>query len=162
MPTVVMSFMGNMYGTEGVIDADDPPAFVVNATADASQYYPSAQAMVNQMNSVGVYNEFQTIVGGSHTLNISTFNLVMPNGNTILENNILFLANYLVPEPSTLALAGCGAAGLVFLARRSRRNWNSALVKTGTGMLKEQTRWLSGINSPARDAQPVPSTCSIV
>jgi acetyl esterase/lipase len=120
MPTVMMSFMGNMYGTEGVIDGDDPPAFIVHGTNDASQYYPSAVAMANQMTAVGVYNEFNTIVGGTHALNINTFNLVMPNGNTILENNMLFLANYLVPEPSGLVLAACGALAMAILVLRAR------------------------------------------
>jgi acetyl esterase/lipase len=115
-PAVVLDFLGSMYGTAGVIHAGDPPAFVVHGTVDTTVPFSGDQAVVNQLNAVGVYNEFYPEPGLGHTVDFTQIN----NGNTLLENNMLFLAHELagVPEPSSLVLAAMGLLALLSLSRR--------------------------------------------
>ena len=56
--------------------------------------------------------------GLGHTVDFTQIN----NGNTLLQNNINFLANHLlVPEPSSLLLASIGMLAWLAFARRIRR-----------------------------------------
>ena len=74
------------------------------------------QAAVDRMNAVDVYNEFyvQTI---GHTVN---FNAIF-GGKTLLDRNMEFLAQTLVPEPSSFVLSCLAAVALLAIARRKMR-----------------------------------------
>jgi acetyl esterase/lipase len=117
-PQAVLSFLGAMYGTEGTISAGAPPAFVVASSNDMVVPFDAplgTQAMVDQMNSVGVYNEFyvQTI---GHTVDL----FAEFDGQSLLEHNMEFLAQVLViPEPTTLTLITLGL--LAMCCRRRKR-----------------------------------------
>ena len=119
-PQAVLSYLGAMYGTEGTILSGAPPAFVVASSDDPVVPFDlplGTQAMVDQMNAVGVYNEFYVQTGVGHEVDF--FGVF--NGQTLLENNIDFLAHYLVPEPSTFALSALGFAALAAYRWRRRR-----------------------------------------
>jgi acetyl esterase/lipase len=121
-PQAMLDFMGGAAGGESVLVANPnyAPAFIVHGTADSTAPYQWDLNLSNKLTQIGVYNELHTIVGGGHSLNANTFNLLMPNGKTLLENNMTFLANHLVPEPSGFILAALGLIGLVVWHRRKR------------------------------------------
>jgi acetyl esterase/lipase len=98
-----------------VIHSGAPPAFVVHGTADPTVPYQGDVDVVNQLTAVGVYNEFYPEPGLGHTINFNQIN----GGNTLLQNNMIFLANHLlVPEPSSLVLAALGLLALAAFGRR--------------------------------------------
>ncbi len=113
-PSVVLDFLGSMYGTQDVIHAGAPPAFMFHGTADTQVPFDGDVAVANQLTQVGVYHEFYVGQGIGHELDTTVFNLPF-DGGTLLSHNIQFLATHLVPEPSSSALAGLaligGAAG---------------------------------------------------
>jgi acetyl esterase/lipase len=111
----VIDYLGSMYGTQGVIQPGAPPAFVVHGTADPIVPYQGDVDLVNQLTAVGVYNEFYPEPGLGHTINFNQIN----NGHTLTQNNMIFLANHLlVPEPSSLVLAGLALLALLYAVRR--------------------------------------------
>ena len=111
----VIDYLGSMYGTQGVIQPGAPPAFVVHGTADPIVPYQGDVDLVNQLSAVGVYNEFYPEPGLGHTINFNQIN----NGHTLTQNNMIFLANHLlVPEPSSLVLAGFALLALLHAVRR--------------------------------------------
>ncbi|HVU87004.1 MAG TPA: alpha/beta hydrolase [Pirellulales bacterium] len=121
-PNVVLDFLGSMYGTQGVIHAGAPPAFMFHGNADTQVPFDGDLAVSNQLTAVGVYHEFYEGVGIGHELDTNVFNMQFGN-ETLLQHNIDFLANHLVPEPSAFALAAMGAAlgGLAVDRRRRAR-----------------------------------------
>jgi acetyl esterase/lipase len=118
-PQAVLDFMGGAAGGESVLvpNPNYAPAFIVHGTADSTAPYEWDLNLSKKLTQIGVYNELHTIQSGGHSLNMNTFNLLMPNGKTLLENNIIFLANHLVPEPSSFVLASLGLIGLVVWKR---------------------------------------------
>jgi hypothetical protein len=66
------------------------------------------------MNTAGVYNQFYMQPGLGHTVD---FNMMF-DGATLRQHEIAFLAEYLAPEPSSLATAAMGAIALALVARR--------------------------------------------
>ncbi len=118
-PTVVLSFMGSMYGTEDAIQAGDPPALLYHGDVDTQVPYAGEVAVAARMTDVGVYHEFYVAPGVGHTLNEAIFASTFGDA-TLLQHNIDFLANYLVPEPSGLLLAALGAVALAVVRKRQR------------------------------------------
>jgi acetyl esterase/lipase len=116
-PQAVLSFSGSLYGTEAVLSGDLPPAFIVHGTADTTVPFSGSQAVADKLTSLGVYNEFYVQPGVGHTTN---FNLVT-NGETLFDHQIDFLRTFLVPEPSSVLLAGIALASVVLCARRKLR-----------------------------------------
>ena len=112
-------------GGESVLVANPnyAPAFIVHGTADLTAPYAWDLNLSNKLTEIGVYNELNTIVGGGHSLNINTFNLLMPNGKTLLENNMIFLASRLVPEPSSFAIAAIGLSALIVWSWRQKQKF---------------------------------------
>jgi len=108
-PSVVLDFLGSMYGTEGVIHAGAPPAFMFHGDADTQVPFSGDLAVSNQLTAVGVYHEFYRGVGIGHQLDTNIFNLQF-GGQTLLAHNIDFLAKHLVPEPGAIVLAALGIA----------------------------------------------------
>ena len=96
------------------------PAFMFHGDADTQVPFAGDLAVANQLTAVGVYHEFYEGVGIGHELDTTVLNMQFGN-ETLLQHNIDFLANHLVPEPSTIVLVVTGtlAAGL---AVRRRRN----------------------------------------
>lgn len=127
-PKAVLDFMGGLAGGESVLtETNLPPAFIVHDPLDpVAPFYWDANLAV-KLTELGVYYEFWMPTGVGHNLNLTTLNQVMPNGKTLLENNLLFLATHIVPEPSTFVLSAVGLVGLTLLgwrrpaARRSRQ-----------------------------------------
>ncbi|MBI3840105.1 MAG: hypothetical protein HY288_19455 [Planctomycetia bacterium] len=77
----------------------------MHGTAGTTVPFSGDQAVVNQLTAVGVYNEFYPEPNLGHTVNFNQIN----GGNTLLQNNINFLANQLlVPEPSSLVSTAMG------------------------------------------------------
>jgi acetyl esterase/lipase len=107
-PQAVLSYVGALAGAESLIQAGEVPAFVVNGAVDPLVPLSVAQATVDQMNAAGVYNEFYVQPGVGHDVD---FNLVF-GGQTLLAHNIDFLAQFLVPEPSSFALCALAALAL--------------------------------------------------
>ena len=128
-PQAVLDFMGGAAGGESVLVANPSyaPAFIVHGTADSTAPYQWDLNLSNKLTQIGVYNELHTIVGGGHSLNTNTFNLLMPNGKTLLENNMIFLAKHLVPEPSSFVLAALGI--IMFAASVYRRRYSPCSKK---------------------------------
>jgi hypothetical protein len=67
------------------------------------------------MNAVGVYNEFYV-----QSINHSVDFFADFGGQTLLERNVDFLAQFLVPEPSGFALLVLAGVALFGAARRRR------------------------------------------
>ncbi len=130
-PTVVLSFMGSMYGTEGAIQPGAPPAFMYHGDVDAQVPYAGAVAVAAQMAAVGVYHQFHVAPGIGHTLNAAIFGMDF-GGATLIQHNIDFLADYLVPEPSGLLLLAVGVLALAAARKRSKRN--SAVEPAGQNL----------------------------
>jgi acetyl esterase/lipase len=99
-PQAVVGLVSTMYGNHNLIDAGEPPAFLLNSKTDAVVlYYPDVPNMVNEMNRVGVYNEpwIQDLGFGGHDVDYY-YDL---GGGNVLELMRDFLAYQLagVPEP---------------------------------------------------------------
>jgi acetyl esterase/lipase len=57
-PQAVVGLVSTMYGNHNLVDAGEPPAFLLNSKTDGTVlYYPDVPNMINRMDSVGVYNE---------------------------------------------------------------------------------------------------------
>jgi acetyl esterase/lipase len=119
-PSVVLDFLGSMYGTQGAIQPGAPPAFMFHGDADTQVPYAGDVAVAAQLTNVGVYHEFYVGQGIGHELDTTVLNLTYGN-ETLLQHNIDFLATHLVPEPASLRLMVIGGAGLLLLRARSIR-----------------------------------------
>jgi acetyl esterase/lipase len=93
-PQVVVSFLGAMFGTEQSIQAGDPPAFVVASSDDDIVHFNpplGTVAAVDQMDQVGVYNEFYVQTGVGHDVDFEA----EFDGKPLAEHNLEFLAKFL-------------------------------------------------------------------
>ena len=118
-PTVVLDFLGSMYGTQGVIQPGAPPAFMFHGDADTQVPFAGDLAVASQLTAVGVYHEFYEGIGIGHELDLTVLNTQFGN-ESLLQHNIDFLANHLVPEPSSVVLAVMGAVAAGIAVRRRR------------------------------------------
>ncbi len=71
LPTVVLDFLGSMYGTQNVIQPGAPPAFMFHGTADTQVPFSGDQAVADQLTAEGVYHEFYVAQGLGHELDPS-------------------------------------------------------------------------------------------
>ena len=109
MPKVLLDYSGTDL-VEQIVNLDGPPAFVTHGTADDIFPYYYAQETVDNLTSVGIYNEFYLQHGVGHATDF--------NGKTLLQHNLDFLERFLVPEPSSFVLAGLGMISLIAWWRR--------------------------------------------
>ena len=93
-PRAVLDFMGGLAGGESAITAPLPPAFIVHDPADMTAPFSWPANLSMKLTELGVYHELWQPTNG-HTLNQDTMDEVMPNGKTLLENNMIFLATEL-------------------------------------------------------------------
>ncbi len=119
-PTVVLDFLGSMYGTQDVIHAGAPPAFMFHGDQDPQVPFDGDVAVADQLTAMGVYHEFYVGQGIGHELDEYVFGLTFGN-ETLLQHNIDFLANHLVPEPGSMVLASMAAFALLLVGRAARR-----------------------------------------
>lgn len=124
-PTVVLDFMGSMYGTEAAIQAGGPPAFMFHGDVDPQVPFSGDVAVAAQLTNVGIYHEFYVGVGIGHQLDATIFNMTFGN-ETLLQHNINFMANHLVPEPSSYVLLAMGSIALI-----AAKIWPRATTKHG-------------------------------
>ena len=111
--------MGGLSGGESILtDPNLPPAFIVHDPADTVAPFAWSANLAAKLAELGVPHDFWQPEGVGHSLRPSTFDHVLPNGKTVLENNMLFLARYLVPEPSTWMLATMAVLGVGLFALR--------------------------------------------
>jgi len=118
-PSVVLDFLGSMYGTQGTIRSGAPPAFMFHGDADPQVPFAGDVAVAAQLTNVGVYHEFYVGQGIGHELDTTVFNLMFGN-ETLLQHNVDFLANHLVPEPSSFLLLAIGCLALLAAHKRRR------------------------------------------
>jgi hypothetical protein len=123
-PRAVVAFVATMYGNYNLIDAGEPPAFLLNSVTDLIiPYNPDVASMTARLSSVGIYNEpwIQDLGFGVHDVEWD----YLLNGETVLERTKDFLAYRLagvpVPEPSAVLLATIGGVAIVFVHSGSRR-----------------------------------------
>ena len=116
-PTVVLDFLGSMYGTENVIQPGGPAAFMFHGDADTTVPFSGDQAVADQLTAVGMYHEFYEGVGIGHELDNTVFAGIY-GSETLLQHNIDFLATHLVPEPTSVVMAAAGLAVLLAVGRR--------------------------------------------
>lgn len=121
VPKVLLDYSGTDL-VEQIVNLDGPPAFVTHGTVDGIFPYYYAQETVNNLTSVGIYNEFYLQYGVGHA---TDFNAIT-DGKTLLRHNLDFLERFLVPEPSSLAL--CSAAILFGGAFRLLRTGRATVV----------------------------------
>jgi len=62
----VLSLSGGLYGTESIMDADDPPLIMIHGTADASVPFSLAEAVEARALSVALPHEFYALEGVGH------------------------------------------------------------------------------------------------
>jgi predicted esterase len=131
-PKAVLDFMGGLAGGETILTNPNlPPAFIVHDPADGVAPFHWDSNLAAKLDELGVFYEFWMPTGG-HSLSLAKLEQVMPNGKTLLENNMLFLAAQLVPEPSGFALAAGGIVGVAVLClARSRTRRMSLCGKRG-------------------------------
>jgi acetyl esterase/lipase len=121
VPKVLLDYSGtDLY--EQIVNLDGPPAFVTHGEDDYIFPYYFAQETVDNLTSVGIYNEFYLQPDVGHAVD---FNAIT-DGKTLLRHNLDFLERFLVPEPSSLAL--CGAAILFGVAFRLLRAGRATVV----------------------------------
>ena len=124
-PQAVVGLVSTMYGNQDLVDAGEPPAFLLNSKTDAVVLYtPDVANLVNRMNSVGVYNEpwIHDLGIGGHGVD---FNYDL-DGENVLERMTHFLAYKLaggpvpVPEPSSDLLGVVAVVALGMINRPAR------------------------------------------
>jgi acetyl esterase/lipase len=90
----ILDLWGALYGDEYLVDANDPPVFIVHGTADTTVPYTNSLALTNQCGAVGLPYEFYPIQGAVHAPWTNFFNDVV-NGKTIERHGAEFLFKYL-------------------------------------------------------------------
>ena len=87
--------------------------------ADTQVPFAGDLAVSNQLTAVGVYHEFYEGVGIGHDLTPAILDQTYGN-ESLLQHNIDFLANHLVPQPGSFGLAAM-ACGFLLGVRKWRR-----------------------------------------
>jgi predicted esterase len=92
-PQAVVAYVGTLYNNENLINAGEPPAFLLNSVTDSLIPYPDVADMVERMDAVGVYNEpwIQDLGTGVHDVEWD----YLLDGKTVLERTKEFLAFHL-------------------------------------------------------------------
>ena len=80
--SVVLDLWGGMYGAESLVDADDPPVFIVHGTADPTVLVEQSENLVSQLETVGVDYRYFPIEGAGHGPWLRFFNDLV-GGRTI-------------------------------------------------------------------------------
>lgn len=100
----ILNFADGLYGDENLIDADDPPLFIVHGTDDPFVSPNLIRDIVDRSTEVGHPFEFHPIAGGSHSRFLET-NL---GGRSVLQASVDFTFEHL-----TLADLSLGPRGEV-------------------------------------------------
>ncbi len=80
--SVILDLWGGMYGGESLIDADDPPVFIVHGTADLTVAFTESQNLVARLNSIGLDYRYFPIQDAGHSAWQPFFNNLV-GGKTI-------------------------------------------------------------------------------
>ena len=62
----VVDLWGGMYGAESLVDADDPPVFIVHGTADTTVSIQQSYDLVDRCGAIGLTHEFYPIQDAGH------------------------------------------------------------------------------------------------
>lgn len=120
----VISLAGGLYGSESVIDADEPPLWFQHAPNDATVPFSNAEALMARADAIGLEYSFH-----QHNQGHSTFTPYFSNttseGLTFAEDSALFLYEQMelatIPEPATFhVLLGGLVVGVAGRVRRRR------------------------------------------
>ena len=64
--SVILDLWGGMYGNESLVDANDPPVFIVHGTADTTVDVIHSQNLVSRLSSIGLDYRYYPIQGAGH------------------------------------------------------------------------------------------------
>jgi acetyl esterase/lipase len=90
----IVDLWGALYGNESLVDANDPPVFIVHGTEDTTVPYTNSLALTNRCGAVGLPYEFYPIQGAAHGP-WSNFWGDVVNGKTIDQHCAEFLFKHL-------------------------------------------------------------------
>lgn len=83
---VILDLWGGLYGMESLIDADDPPVFIVHGTNDTTVPFQLSNDLVARAQAVGLPYEFYPISGAGHGVPLST----VVDGISLLQRSVNF------------------------------------------------------------------------
>jgi len=86
----ILDLWGGMFGNESLVNANDPPVFIVQGTADTTVPYINSLNLIAQCVAVGLPYEFYPIQGAGHAPWSDFWNDVV-NGKTIERHGAEFL-----------------------------------------------------------------------
>lgn len=88
----IMDLWGGLYGMESIVDANDPPVFIVHGTNDAVVPYQLSLDLVARLDDVGLDYEFYPIAGAGHGVSLNT----VVDGQTLMQRLIQFMYTHVV------------------------------------------------------------------
>ncbi|MGB1128400.1 MAG: alpha/beta hydrolase [Haloferula sp.] len=88
--SAILDLWGGMYGAESLVDADDPPVFIVHGTADQTVPVELSEDLVSQLQARGVDYRYYPLEGVGHGPWFRFFNTLV-EGKTLDRHGAEFL-----------------------------------------------------------------------
>ncbi len=112
----VFSIAGGLFGLESFFDPDDPGVFLLHGTDDTTIPFSEVSFLETALADNGIPSESLILPGVGHSSTTLLLSLAA-DSDPFFE----FMNTQLVPEPSSVTLAGLGLLGLLPLLQRRRR-----------------------------------------
>ncbi|CAN5886376.1 hypothetical protein BH11VER1_BH11VER1_06260 [soil metagenome] len=106
---VVLDLWGTMLGQDSIVDADDPPVFIVHGTADTTVPISASYSLINRLQLVNVDYRFFPIQGAGHSCFDNFWNDVV-EGKTVDRHCAEFFYRHLDLQDIKATSAGPGRA----------------------------------------------------